>query len=184
MALTLVKETGVGLSNANTYALVADGDAYHEAHLYAASWTGANDTKKQQALAMASRLIDQSFQFFGRKTQQGQALQWPRAYCPDPDADAESAFESGQDGAYLPDMEVPKEVIDAACEMARRLLDGDRTGDPDGEGIESLDIGGAIAIKFDKGDAAPTVPREVTNPLSKYGTSFDGKSGTVRLTRA
>lgn len=33
MALTLVKEDGSGLASANSYASVADGDAYHDGHL-------------------------------------------------------------------------------------------------------------------------------------------------------
>jgi hypothetical protein len=35
MALILIKETGAGLANANAYANAADGDAYHDGHLYA-----------------------------------------------------------------------------------------------------------------------------------------------------
>ena len=33
--LTLIKETGEGLDDANSYADLADGDAYHAGHLYA-----------------------------------------------------------------------------------------------------------------------------------------------------
>ena len=58
MALVLIKEDGTGLVNANTYASVADGDAYHEAHLYATAWTAATTPNKEAALAMATRLID------------------------------------------------------------------------------------------------------------------------------
>ena len=43
MALTLIKETGAGLVDANSYADVADGNAYHDGHLYATAWTGASD---------------------------------------------------------------------------------------------------------------------------------------------
>jgi hypothetical protein len=35
MSLILVKETGLVVANANSYASAADGDAYHEGHLYA-----------------------------------------------------------------------------------------------------------------------------------------------------
>ena len=35
MALTLKKEDGSGFADANAYADVADGTAYHEGHLYA-----------------------------------------------------------------------------------------------------------------------------------------------------
>src|SRR3954469_6502800 len=86
MALVLIKEDGTGLVNANTYASVADGDAYHEAHLYATAWTAATTPNKEAALAMAARLIDEEFQFNGYRVSSSQALQWPRSRCPDPDA--------------------------------------------------------------------------------------------------
>ena len=54
--LTLVKEDGTGKSDANSYASVADADAYHEGHLYASAWTGATTADKEKALVMATRL--------------------------------------------------------------------------------------------------------------------------------
>src|SRR5436190_22394585 len=85
MALVLVKETGAGLNNANSYASAADGDAYHEGHLYASSWTGASTATKEAALVIATRLIDSLFRFRGFRTSDGQALQWPRQYARDDD---------------------------------------------------------------------------------------------------
>ena len=41
MALILTKEDGTGKSDANSYASTADGDAYHDGHLYASAWTAA-----------------------------------------------------------------------------------------------------------------------------------------------
>jgi len=58
MALTLILETGAGLANANSYATVAESDAYHDGHLYATAWTGATSGNKAAALVMATRLID------------------------------------------------------------------------------------------------------------------------------
>ena len=55
MALTLIKETGAGLANANSYAEVADGNAYHDGHLYATAWTAATDAQKAAALVMSSQ---------------------------------------------------------------------------------------------------------------------------------
>ena len=78
MALTLIKETGAGLANANSYADVADGNAYHDGHLYATAWTAATDAQKAAALVMSSRLIDAEFQFNGTRTVDAQSLQWPR----------------------------------------------------------------------------------------------------------
>jgi hypothetical protein len=86
MALTLIKEDGTGKVDANSYADVADGNAYHDGHLYATAWTGASDDQKAVALVMASRLIDAEFQFNGTRTNAVQGMQWPRAKCPEPDA--------------------------------------------------------------------------------------------------
>ena len=67
MALTLIKEDGTGLANANSYASAADGDTYHAGHYYASVWTSATTGNKEIALVMATRLIDASYQFNGFK---------------------------------------------------------------------------------------------------------------------
>src|SRR5512136_1491423 len=85
MALTLIKEDGTGRTDANSYASVAEGDAYFEGHLYASAWTAATSGTKAAALVMATRLVDSQFQFHGYRTNETQALQWPRERCPDPD---------------------------------------------------------------------------------------------------
>ena len=85
MALTIIKEDGTGKVDANSYANVADGDAYFDGHLYATAWTAATTGNKEKALVFATRLIDSQFQFNGWRSHDNQALQWPRERCPDPD---------------------------------------------------------------------------------------------------
>ena len=46
MSLTLIKEDGSGLANANSYASAADGDAYHDGHFYASTWTIRHDREQ------------------------------------------------------------------------------------------------------------------------------------------
>src|SRR3954468_3431469 len=58
MALVLVKQDGTGLLNSNSYASAADGDLYHQGHLYGAAWNWASLGTKEAALVMATRLID------------------------------------------------------------------------------------------------------------------------------
>src|ERR1039457_3974652 len=135
MALTLIKEDGTGKVDANSYANAADGDAYHDGHLYAAAWTGATADKKAAALVMATRLIDSQFQFNGSRTSVSQALQWPRAECPDPDKGLVTL------SALLPILSnfvdydaVPAAVVQATCEMAGDFLFGAGTGAPRGGG--------------------------------------------------
>ena len=76
MALTLVATAG-GLTS-NTYCTQAEALTYHEAHLYASTWTGATSANKDKALAMATRLLDEQINWYGWKSSNNQALAWPR----------------------------------------------------------------------------------------------------------
>jgi hypothetical protein len=172
MALILIKETGAGLANANAYANAADGDAYHEGHLYASAWTAATLANKEAALVMATRLIDGQYQFAGWKTSTAQALQWPRASCLDPD---------GEDD--LPVDAVPKAVLEATCELARELLVANRTAAPEGEGLK-YDNTGTTQKGYDKRDTRPIISHVAQALLAKYGALLKSKSGAVRLIRA
>ncbi|MEY4386952.1 MAG: hypothetical protein RLY20_2235 [Verrucomicrobiota bacterium] len=178
MALVLIKEDGSGLVDANAYASVADGDAYHEGHLYATAWTTATADKKAAALVMATRLIDALFQFSGVRTKATQALQWPREDCPDPDANPESVGQR----FVLSDV-VPKAVVDATCESARALIIEDRTANPLGEGLKFSSLGD-LQQSFDKSDRKPMVPRLALAMLAKYGALPGQRSGAVKLVRA
>lgn len=184
MPLVLIKENGSGLANANTYALAADGDAYHDGHLYASAWTAATTGSKEKALAMATRLIDGLFQFNGFKRLSSQGLQWPRRECRDPDI--ENGVVPGLllvGGPYLDETKVPALVVDATCELARALLVEDRTDNPDGEGLSSMSVVGSLGIVFNPTDRQPVVPSVVQTSLGKFGTYYGRGGGVVRLVR-
>ena len=172
MALTLIKEDGTGKVDANAYANSADGDAYHDGHLYATAWTVATLADQEKALVMATRLIDAEYQFNGVKATVAQALQWPRADCPSLD-----------DGETVASNLVPKAVKDATCEMARELLLVDRTAAPEGEGLKYMfDI--SIQKGFDKHDTRPVISHIAQAMLAKLGAMIKSRSGAVRLVRA
>ena len=171
MPLTLIKEDGTGKADANAYANVADGDAYHAGHLYASAWTAASADTKAVALVMASRLIDAEFQFGGTRSVLTQSLQWPREDCPDPDGEV-----------ALPDDAVPKAVVQSACELARELLIADRTAAPAGEGLKYYNDAGK-QTGYDKADRRPVIPAVVQAMLAKYGAMLQAKSGSVKLVR-
>lgn len=171
MALTLIKEDGTGKVDANAYADAADGDAYHDGHLYASAWTAASAGNKEKALVMATRLIDGQFQFDGVRVNETQALQWPREGCHDPDAED-----------WVLDSIVPKAVVDATCEMARELLVADRTAAPPGEGLKYFNSG-TEQTGYDKSDTRPVISRVAQAMLAKYGALLKGRSGAVRLLR-
>lgn len=195
MALVLVKEDGTGRTDANSYASVADGDAYFAAHLYASAWTAAAGDRKAAALEMATRLIDGFYQFNGFRAHEQQALQWPREECPDPDqGPGGSVLGWLNDNCVAPD-QVPAAVVAATCEMARELLIADRTAAPAGEGLESVatahssqDTNGATSdsssTKYSKGDTRPVISRVAQALLSRFGTAVSAGSGMVRLVRS
>ena len=184
MPLTLIKETGAELSDANSYASAADGDAYHDGHLYAAAWTAVVTGSKEKALVMATRLIDGLFQFDGFKRLSAQALQWPRRECRDPDI--EIGVIPGLllvRGPFLDETKVPALVVNATCELARALLVEDRTDDPDGEGLSSISVVGSLRLDFNANDRQPVIPLIVQTWLGKFGEYIAHSKGMARLVR-
>ena len=171
MALTLIEEDGTGRADANSYASVVDGDAYHDGHLYATAWTAATTENKEKALVFATRLLDAEFRFKGVKASTTQALQWPRAECRDPDGDD-----------YLASDAVPHAVVQATCELARELLVKDRTAAPPGEGLKYLNVG-STQTGYDKTDTPPVITRVAQAMLAKLGSLLKAKSGAVNLVR-
>ncbi len=196
MALTLVKEDGTGKPDANSYAAVADGDAYFDGHLYASAWTAATVDRKAAALVMATRLIDSQVQFNGGRTSAAQALQWPRTECPDPDKGLLAV------SVLLPMLSnyvdynlVPPAVVQATCEMARELLVVDRTASPPGEGLDTVttahsshaatgtgSTSDSSTTKYNKGDTRIISP-VAQAMLAKFGSLVCSSSGMARLRR-
>jgi hypothetical protein len=182
--MTLTKETGAGLSDANTYAEIADGDAYHEGHLYASAWTGATTETKQAALVMATRLIDACYQFGGYRAVLTQALQWPRARCIDPDnGQNRRALFANNNGPYFDADSIPATLVNATCEVARELIKADSTDAPEGEGLSQLTLTGAVHLQFAKKDKQPTIPPTAQLMLAKLGTYLGGSVSVTRVVR-
>lgn len=206
MALTIIKENGTGLPNANSYADASDGDAYHETHIYAAAWTAAAADVKEVALVMATRLLDAECEFLGFLKSSAQALQWPRVQVPDREASGVfwvPGLVIGLGPAaplYLPSDAVPKCVIAATCELARELLITDRTGAPLGEGLKSTSVktassthtgasldsassSSATTYVYDRMDRRPVLTPVVEAYLRRVLVASPGKSA-VKLIRA
>lgn len=169
MALTLVKETGAGLTTANSYATAAEGDTYHDKHAYATTWTGATTANKEAALVMATRLLDEGITWAGTRNTKDQALEWPRV----------GAYDRG--GWAIDNDELPTLLVDATAEMARWLLSSDRTAEAGTEGFSSLKVG-TLALVIDKGDRKNIIPPVVLRMLEPVGRA--GTGGTRRLVRA
>ena len=184
MALAIIKEDGTGRADANSYADVAEGDAFHEAHLYATDWSGANAATKAAALVFATRLIDAHYQFRGFNVHQTQALQWPREFARDDDALRVSGIGGLMSRSEFFDIDkVPTALRDATIETARELIKTNRTDDPDGEGLASMSLSGTMSMTFDKSDRMPIIPHVAQAMLSKLGEYLQRSGGTARLVR-
>jgi hypothetical protein len=182
--MTLIKEDGTGKVDANSYADVAEGDAFHEAHLYATDWTGASAGNKAIALVFATRLVDAHYQFRGFKAHDTQALQWPREFARDDDALRTRGIAGlSQRDEYFADNIVPKLLRDATIETARELIKSNRTDDPDGEGLATMALTGTMSMTFDKSDRRPVIPHVAQAMLSKLGEYLSRRSGPMKLVR-
>jgi hypothetical protein len=111
--VSLIAETGSGALGAASYASVARADAYwaERAHsALATAWADADTPQKEGALREATAFLDATYGPHYRGDRRGyvQGLLWPRTNALD------------EAGYPLPDL--PREVVDAVCELAVRAL--------------------------------------------------------------
>lgn len=132
--MTLTLDATPGAASANTYALVADLDAYMETMVFQGSvYPTATPEQKGAALVQATRMLD-TLDWLSIISNHPQPLQWPRYWVPD------------RNGYFLDSQSIPTWLRDACCEFAFRLLSEDRSADagglaPDTVKVGSLDVG-------------------------------------------
>lgn len=106
MALTV--EDGSGKSDADAYISAADGDTYNAAHEADTVYDGLDDADKEKWIRLATQDIDAAFKgrWFGYRSNEDQALAWPRA----------DVYDS--DGYAIDSAELPPTIPDACIELA------------------------------------------------------------------
>lgn len=166
--VALVIEDGTGLANANTYISQADADAYIEKHLYGTPFSGATSANKDIALMMATRLIDDYFEFEGKKVNDTQALEFPRYDITD------------RSGYLIQSSTLPTALVNATAEFAKWLIESDRTTDADGKGFKLLSAG-SLTVQPDTADKIPVMPDIVKKMLAPFGRPVGG--AIVEVTR-
>jgi hypothetical protein len=122
--MSLITETGAGLVNAESMASVADADAHHAARGNSL-WATITTEEKEQALRRATDYMAEMYRtkWKGRRASLTQALDWPRYEVRLDDVGY------GRYAAYVPVNTVPKEVIQATCEMAYKAAGGELAPD-------------------------------------------------------
>ena len=108
---------------------------------------------------------------------------WPRRWVPDPDNDSGSVFVGLPGGPYFDETKIPKFLVDATCELARELIEQDRTDDPDDEGLKSIAVEGAVNLEFNAATRRPVATAVVQAMLAKVGDYIGGHSGMAKLQR-
>jgi hypothetical protein len=196
--MALVVETGVGLSNAESYVAVADFKTYADARGLDYS-SASTDALIEQALRRATAYIDTyQARFPGYRTNRRlQALEWPRvgAFYNVEDNGRSDAFYFGYrtDDMFMDpgfDMiaanTVPPEIVKATCEAAVREIStpGYLLPDDSGQGwLKSQSAGGSQQVFFaPPGASGPKIPAIALalTPLLLPGNGYGLSGRAVR----
>ncbi len=168
MAITLIATPKA--TDANTYATEAESDAYHETHLYATEWDDAVTERKKAALVWSTRLLDDTYQFVGWRTTITQKLSWPRVGV------------WTRDNLEVDSDLIPEFLVNAVSELARKLLEADRTADPETKGFSEITVG-PITLKIDKLDSVVDPVADSVFEMLKDYAELVSSSSTVKLVR-
>ncbi len=163
MACTI--EATAGATDANSYAEIADGNTYAETHLYASAWTDTDDDTRCKALQMATRLLDQWWDWQGTMSSSDQALRWPRAGVTD------------IDGNLVASDEIPLGILYGTIEYAFTLISSNVTAESESRGLKSVKAG---SVELEFAVATPTIqvmPDAVSAYVSQYGTKRGASGG-------
>lgn len=169
MAVTVVVETGAGISGANSYASIATITEYVLSNPHDATWADLTDAQKNGYAVFSCRVLNEQVMWDGWQSDADQSLDLPRSGMAD------------RNGNSIDSDEIPTEVQDAQCELARLLAVTDRTADSDMAGLKELSVG-SIKLVADKSDRPTVLPAAVWAMVSAYGTKRISK-GTSRVIR-
>lgn len=172
MALVLIVEDGTIVPNANSFVTVAEADEYLQANIHVwPVWSDLSEESKEALLIWATRYLDQRAIWKGRKTNNTSALRWPRTGVKD------------ADGEWIGDFTIPPQLKQATIEMARYLIESDRSTDRPQDGLSRLKVD-VIELVFNQDYRLPEVPNEINMILSGLGLIKTGQGGYARINRS
>lgn len=170
MTFSLVVEDGTGLPNANSYVSVSEADDILITNIHNTAWAALSDSDKEKLLAWATRLVDTKATWYGHKTSSTSGLRWPRCGV------------TSKDMVVIPDNVIPENLKEAIAEMARYLVEVDRTVEQSKDGLESLKVD-VIDMKFDKNyrlTQLPTLIWQIVSDLGYFGVTI----GAAKIIRS
>jgi hypothetical protein len=155
--MALVVVATVGTADANSYVTLDEAKAYCTANLYTTEWDALTDAQRNEAIVMATRLLDaDKWPWTGAAVSPTQALGWPRLGML-----SRNGFPVAADA-------IPRELKDAVSEFARQLAQEDRQADNDiiRQGITSVKAG-SVSVGFQKSSG-----RSGSNEMPKEEASW------------
>jgi len=170
MAISVVVETGAIIANANSYVTTAEIDTWIETNPHDSTWDDLTDAQKNGYCVMACRVLDEQIDWDGWQTDADQALDLPRSGMTD------------KNGNAIENDEIPTDVKNAQCELARLLVIADRTADADTAGFKEIGVG-SIKLVINKADRVPVLADAVWNMIQWFGSKNNPK-GISRVIRA
>jgi hypothetical protein len=142
----------VGGTTSNSYATLAEAQAYMATHMYGGAWLELDEEVQEQTLMMATRQLEQLC-YLGTKATAEQALKFPRVGLK-------------MDGHPVPSDVVPNEMKAAECEQARLNATTDPTAPLDAEmqGLKRIQAG-SVELEFKDGVKTQGVPSTVSSVI-------------------
>ena len=170
MAITVIVEDGSGVTGANSYASILTIDAYVLTNPHDSTWTALTEAQKNGYAVWSCRVLNEQMNWDGWQVSDTQALDLPRSGMID------------KNGNAIDDDEIPSEVVNAQCELARLFAIGDRTADNDMAGFKQIEVG-SINLVADKSDRPNVLAPSVYNMIKWYGskTTSKGIGQTIRI---
>jgi hypothetical protein len=166
MAITL--DETIGGAASNTYVTLAEAITYFEGRLHDDDWTTASVDTQNQALANATKRLEEE-EYDGLRadtTFEAQALKWPRK------------FIFNQDGVAIPDNAMPREMKIAEFELALAMIQSDIQKNSTLKTFDRIKVD-VIELDINKTNVSSTpLPSEVQRIISIFQTTVSkGMSG-------
>ena len=162
MAFTFVVEDGTGLPTATSYVSVEEADDILTMNIHAGpAWAALDVAVKERLLSWASRYLDERARWFGVRVSETSGLRWPRSGVQD------------RDGIVLASNIVPRQLKIATAEMARYLINEDRSTERDQDALLRLKAD-VVELEFAEGYRLPKVPEHMQYLIKGIGTIGSG----------
>ena len=203
MAFVFVVEDGTivyGPPAANSYVTVEYADDFlSQNHFAAPKWAALTTLEKQLLLSWASRYLDQRATWNGVTTSSwianpsgvntiGSFISYPQDYSaytsvPQQPMRWPRATVFDIDNNPVPWNVIPKQLMDSTCEMARFLIDNDRSTERAQDGLQELKVD-VITMIFRSDYILPIVPSEISLMIRGLGTISSGYTNFAKIRRA